>query len=57
MVALSAFKAHGGPDWYDLLMEYVQMLDQDPSTYERMLVRNRSDYPGQVLTIPCGKAD
>jgi hypothetical protein len=41
LVALAKFRHHGGPDWPQLLDEYVQILKTDPARFERMLESNR----------------
>jgi hypothetical protein len=42
LLALSLFRAHGGPSWQVLLDEYVDIAQQDPDGLERMLDSNRS---------------
>jgi len=49
LVALAKFREHGGPQWAELLDEYVQVLKQDPQRFQRMLESNRSNTPGELV--------
>jgi hypothetical protein len=49
LVALSKFRAHGGPRWEDLMDEYVNALKHDPEKFARMLESNRSTPPDQLI--------
>jgi hypothetical protein len=49
LVALSKFREHGGPQWAELLDEYVQILKQDPRRFQRMLESNRATTPDELL--------
>ncbi|NEX18206.1 MAG: hypothetical protein C1943_16755 [Halochromatium sp.] len=49
LVALAKFQEHGGPDWAQLLDEYVEILKRDPQRFQRMLDSNRATTPDELL--------
>nr|WP_320049770.1 hypothetical protein [uncultured Desulfuromonas sp.] len=42
LVALNQFQQWGGPDWKNLVTEYVDIALNDPEKFERILQSNRS---------------
>lgn len=52
MVALDRMKAHGGPGWRGLVLEYLDILVEDPARYAAMLAKNRSAFEDEALVVP-----
>ena len=42
LVALNQFQQWGGPDWKNLVKEYIDIALNDPEKFERILQSNRS---------------
>jgi hypothetical protein len=55
MVALYNLKEHAGVQWHGIVMEYLDILREDPSRFESFMQSNRSDYEEEVLEIPTWK--
>jgi hypothetical protein len=51
MVALLNFKKHGGPQWMELIQEYLHILEKRPDKFERIINANRGDFQDEVMTI------
>jgi hypothetical protein len=50
IVSLEQFSIHGGNDWRDLVMEYVDTLKNDPEKFQRILESNRGEMKGKKST-------
>ncbi|MFY0658370.1 hypothetical protein [Neptunomonas phycophila] len=42
LVALEKFQCHGGPAWYALMYEYINIAIHEPEKFELILQQNRS---------------
>jgi hypothetical protein len=49
LVALAKFRQHGGPQWQQLLDEYVSAAKFDPERFERMLESNRATSSDELI--------
>lgn len=43
LVALTQFRDHGGPNWQNLVQEYVDIAARHPDKFEGILQSNRSE--------------
>ncbi len=50
IVALDKFSQHGGSDWRELVMEYVDMLKDDPDKFAKVMESNRGELKGKKPT-------
>lgn len=50
IVALEKFSIHAGADWHSLVMEYVDILKNDPEKFERILESNRGELKEKKAT-------
>lgn len=50
IVALDKFAKHGGPDWSELMLEYVDILKNDPEKFKKIIESNRGELKGKKPT-------
>lgn len=48
LVALDKMRLHGGPNWRQLVMEYVDTASDDPERFDQILEKNRTPKPPQI---------
>ncbi|AFJ03375.1 hypothetical protein Q7C_2239 [Methylophaga frappieri] len=47
LVSLEKFSQHAGPDWADLVGEYIDILKKDPEKFQKILEANRGELKGR----------
>jgi hypothetical protein len=50
IVALDKFAMHGGNQWDSLVMEYVDILRNDPEKFQKIMESNRGELKGKKPT-------
>ncbi len=43
LVALEKFSIHGGTNWNELVMEYINILRKDPEKFQKIIESNRGE--------------
>lgn len=47
MVSLDKFAAHGGAEWQQLVSEYIDILQEDPEKFQKIMESNRGGLKGK----------
>jgi hypothetical protein len=55
MVALDEIKRHGGPQWREIVEEYMQILAENPQKYEKILATHRSQFEDEIMVVEVRK--